>query len=350
MITWHNLIPPTPLFWVADDKGAKSMSLHRTSLWLHSETIDWLARTSEAFPVELHDSIMPRIEQITKANLKPKPFTQTPGPKLARWEKRPTHATDEQPKSDPGTQEIPPKKTDDASLADQDKRYLLLQASYANMAKKPDSTNQVAEPSQASSPPANAPVTAVAQPKPDTSEPVNTVSGAAIPPASAPPASKVGAQKMLDVRTAPPPAPVAPDPKEVTPETGELSSVKVDATSDSAKPDMPGDHPQPGATLIIPMRVSPTESSDDSATAIVESSPEPAHDEDQDDLSKLDWNALADRHYQACAEVHQKTKELCQAQNKAMRLAKRMKTMQNAQGSAPFQAGTPADVHMEMID
>ena len=218
------------------------------------------------------------------------------------------------------------------------------------MAKKPDSTNQVAEPSQASSPPANAPVTAVAQPKPDTSEPVNTVSGAAIPPASAPPASKVGAQKMLDVRTAPPPAPVAPDPKEVTPETGELSSVKVDATSDSAKPDMPGDHPQPGATLIIPMRVSPTESSDDSATAIVESSPEPAHDEGQYDLSKLDWNALADRHYQACAEVHQKTKGLCQAQNKAMRLAKRMKTMQNAQGSAPFQEGTPADVHMEMID
>ena len=132
MITWHNLIPPTPLFWVADDKGAKGMSLHRTSLWLHSETIDWLARTSEAFPVELHDSIMPRIEQITKSNLKAK---QTPGPKLVRWEKRPTHATDEQPKSDP-------KKTDDASLADQDKRYLLLQASYANMAKKPDPTNQ----------------------------------------------------------------------------------------------------------------------------------------------------------------------------------------------------------------
>ena len=68
--TWHNLIPPTPLFWVTDDKGAKSMSLHRTSLWLH-KTIDWLAQTSEAFPVELHDSIMPRIEKITKANLKP---------------------------------------------------------------------------------------------------------------------------------------------------------------------------------------------------------------------------------------------------------------------------------------
>ena len=111
--------------------------------------------------------------RFTKSNRKAKPFTQTPGPKLARWEKRPTHATEEQPKSDPGTQRIPPKKTDDASLADQDKRYLLLQASYANMAKKPDPTNQVAEPSQASSPPSNAPVTAVAQPKPDTSEPVN---------------------------------------------------------------------------------------------------------------------------------------------------------------------------------
>ena len=143
---------------------------------------------------------------------------------------------------------------------------------------------------------------------------------------------------------------MAPDPKEVTPETGELSSVKTDAISDSAKPAMPSDHRQPGSTLIIPMQVSPTESSDDSATAVVESSPEPVQDEDQDDLSELDWNALADRHYQACAEVHQKTKELYQAQNKAMRLAKRMKTMHNAQGSAPFQAGTPADIHMEMID
>ena len=350
VIMWHNLIPPTPLFWVAEEKGAKSMSLHRTSLWLHSETIDWLAQTGEAFPKELHDSIMPRIEQSSKANPKPKPFTQTPGPKLARWEKRPTHATEEQPKAAPGAKDIPPKKTDDASLADQDKRYLLLQANNANMAKKPDSTHQAAEPPQTSSSSTNAPVTAVAQPKPDTSEPVNTASGPATPPASAPPASKVGAQKMLDVRTAPPPTPVAPDPKEVTPETGELSSVKVDATSDPAKPDMPGDRPQPGATFEIPMQVSPTETSDESGTAIVASSPEPAQDEDQDDLSQLDWNALADRHYEACVEVHQKTKELSRAQNKAMRLAKRMKTMQNAQGSAPFQARTPADVHMEMID
>ena len=95
---------------------------------------------------------------------------------------------------------------------------------------------------------------------------------------------------------------------------------------------------------------SPPRRHQESGTAIVASSPEPAQDEDQDDLSQLDWNALADRHYEACVEVHQKTKELSRAQNKAMRLAKRMKTMQNAQGSAPFQARTPADVHMEMID
>ena len=41
VITSHNLIPPTPLFWVADDKSAKGMSLHRTSLWLHNDTIKW---------------------------------------------------------------------------------------------------------------------------------------------------------------------------------------------------------------------------------------------------------------------------------------------------------------------
>jgi hypothetical protein len=128
VLTWHKPIPPTPLFWVNDDKGAKSMSLHRTSLWLHSETIEWLARTSEAFPIKLRDTIMPRIEQITKANPKLKPYAQTSGPKLGRWEKRPMHEKEEKPKPDPGIQEKAPKQTTDTSLEDKERRYLLLQA------------------------------------------------------------------------------------------------------------------------------------------------------------------------------------------------------------------------------
>ena len=227
-------------------------------------------------------------------------------------------------------------QTDDRYLARGQRKALPTAAgSYANMAKKPDSTNQAAEPSQASSPPSNAPMPGEARPKPGTPTPVNTVTSVATPPASVPPDSTVSAQKMLDVRTEPPQVPVTSDPKEVTPETGELSSIKVDATHDPAVDGRPSNRPVPGTMHIIPMRASPKEPSDQSDTEIVDSSPEPAQDEDQDDLSEMDWETLTDRHYQACAEVHQKTKELCRAQNKAMRLAKRMKTMQNAQGNAP---------------
>ena len=98
------------------------------------------------------------------------------------------------------------------------------------------------------------------------------------------------------------------------------------------------------------LRPSPKEPSEQSDTEIVESSPEPAQDEDQDDLAGLDWKTLTDRHYQACAEVHKKTKELCRAQNKAMRLAKRMKIMQDAQDNAPAQVDTPSDDHMGTLD
>ena len=59
---------------------------------------------------------MPRIEQITKANPKLKPYAQTSGPKLGRWEKRPMHEKEEKPKPDPGIQENGA-QTDDRYLA-----------------------------------------------------------------------------------------------------------------------------------------------------------------------------------------------------------------------------------------
>ena len=82
--------------------------------------------------------------------------------------------------------------------------------------------------------------------------------------------------------------PATSDPKEVTPETGELSSTQADATDDTAEQDRPTNRPVPGVTHIIQLRPSPKEPSEQSDTEIVESSPEPAQDEDQDDLAGLD--------------------------------------------------------------
>ena len=41
----HELLPPKPLFWVNDDN---TIPLWRTTLWLHDETIQWLAETGES--------------------------------------------------------------------------------------------------------------------------------------------------------------------------------------------------------------------------------------------------------------------------------------------------------------
>ena len=48
----HELLPPTPLFWVNDDN---TIPLWSTTLWLHEDTIQWLAETEESYPPELRD-------------------------------------------------------------------------------------------------------------------------------------------------------------------------------------------------------------------------------------------------------------------------------------------------------
>ena len=42
----HELLPPKPLFWENDDN---TIPLWRTTLWLHDETIQWLAETGESY-------------------------------------------------------------------------------------------------------------------------------------------------------------------------------------------------------------------------------------------------------------------------------------------------------------
>ena len=56
IIEAHDLLPPTPLFWSRDDN---TIPLYRQTLWLHEDTIKWLAETGEGYPSLLHDQIAP---------------------------------------------------------------------------------------------------------------------------------------------------------------------------------------------------------------------------------------------------------------------------------------------------
>ena len=57
----HRLLPEVPIFW---DDGHGSIALYRTSMWMHEDTITWLARTGKPYPEALHTLIEPRIRAV----------------------------------------------------------------------------------------------------------------------------------------------------------------------------------------------------------------------------------------------------------------------------------------------
>jgi len=88
--------------------------------------------------------------------------------------------------------------------------------------------------------------------------------------------------------------------------------------------------------------------------AVIESSPE---QEECDDIAQLDIRELSARHYEALAEVQQKSdelqrksEELFQAQSRAWRLTKKLKTMQSAQTSLTSPAEAMSGIQMEKCD
>ena len=83
----HDLLPHRSSGRWKKRESKPSVCLHRTSLWLHEETIEWLAETNEPFPPEFRDSIMPRLQKrLPKSQAKPPGKTQaSPAPKTVRW-------------------------------------------------------------------------------------------------------------------------------------------------------------------------------------------------------------------------------------------------------------------------
>ena len=295
IIEAHELLPATPLFWTNDDK---TIPLHRTTLWLHASTIQWIADTGEPYPPELRDEIQPRLDKLRPPQTaKPKQPPQPPKP--TRWQERADRpkAKAEMPASQRSALQDPQAPTPSPQqLAEQDKQYMELQAVIASMGQRTLS-HTLAE----------------ARPEP------------------------------------PPPPPSTKEPKEDAPGTGELSERGQDHPG-AMKPTQPG-QAQP---LIVEVNVgaspilSPTESPDTltSETVVVSS---PASNQEED-INAMDLPILQSRQVVALENVQTLTTQLARAQDFASRITKRLKTMQERQAPPTPPAHPTEDIEMDGMD
>ena len=109
----HRLLPAVPIFWDNEDG---SISLHRSSMWMHLNTITWLAKTGEPYPEALHTVIEPHIHAV-RARLYGRP--QVPAVEQSnRKQQRPPMGSDQ-----PATKETPTLGTSQSSTNSQSTNY-----------------------------------------------------------------------------------------------------------------------------------------------------------------------------------------------------------------------------------
>ena len=229
------MLPSTPLFWIQTDTVPKTIRLFRTSLWLHEATIEWLAQTNEVFPPELADTVLPRIKATCKRLGLDSKIMQ-PGrdqtPKAGRWIQA-HHATakasdqPQQPQPAPDAhmpQQTSPVKDDTHTL------YLKMQAGVQAMYMSVGTNlkSEAATAQTASAEPSTAPAKPTRHDSAD-NQPIATGTASSTVPPDEPPkhdtqTSKIDAQTLAEVRPPPPPTPGVPDPQEVTPVSGAVSS------------------------------------------------------------------------------------------------------------------------------
>jgi hypothetical protein len=279
IVLTHDLLPPTPLFWVQEEQGLRTISICRESLWLHENTIAWLAETNESFPPELHDVITQRLQKRGKSGSQAKYPNQTQASKGVRWEKRSGTATDAQEGQSrpvPAAQASQPAAD---SLQDRDEMYIRMQATFQAMQAQYHDNNAVSPPVTEQKPTEAAAAASDAKDNAENQAPAASPQGASAPSNAAANAAavaanpqaepsqkdlqlpKIGAQKLAGVRPETPPAPKASEPsepKEVTPETGVLSSAESNNAAPT-QPDNQGAQRRHEAAFNIPMKLSPTE-------------------------------------------------------------------------------------------
>ena len=366
IIEAHQLLPSTPIFWHRDDK---TIPLCRQTLWLHEDTIKWLAETGAAFPSALHDQITPRISRF-KSRHGTKPENATEVPKQMRWRERAPAKVDVQPEPNPPSQEAQSAQPTPQQISDDERRYYELQAAVLNLGYQTMADSQSQGPplavSAADRPQSEVKADSMTPAASNTTVPAQaTAVGNASTDSTAAQAdgqqqaTKVPAQALADARPVAPPTPMTSEPTEGTPDTGVLPSGAEDrsTTDEQNKQREARETPSPMVELSVgasPLQ-SPAKSPDTLASdTVIASSPEPSHHED---YRNMDLETLQEQQFTALETVQELTvklvqaqSQLVQAQSHAWNIAKRIKTMRENPGGVLPPSETRHSMAMERID
>ena len=352
----HELLPPTPLFWVNDDN---TIPLWRTTLWLHEDTIQWLAETGESYPPELRDEIQPRLNQ-----LKPSQHAKCHNLRLHR--NQPGGRTELQQNSRYKHYKKPLHRTRRV-LRTRHNRWLIENGNIWNcnlsLLKQTNGRWQTADqriPNKPKNQPICWPLVNKAQTTlqpPYQTNPSTGVAAEAPAPQESNRPPKVSAQSLFSQRPGPPSTPPTSKSKTDTPGTGVLSSDSQPATHNKGEEQQQPQEEQSAVDNDTPTEESlpadtPNESPETQATdTVVASSPEPTSESRQNvDLAAADIPTLQNMEKAACERVAFHETRLASAREHLTRIKKRLKRMQDGQSPGTPQASPVADLEMEIID
>ena len=276
----HKLLPDTPVFWKNDDD---TIPLHRTTMWLNQQTVEYLASTGEWYPSELRSELQPRIEAC-RGHQQPRKQPPDP-PKPHRWQEVAHPAA--QGTSQTTAAAVPaspaPKESQKSPRqeAQKDQQYMQMSKKFAQLiATAPKVTDALAQTAQASTSTTQQQSTESPK-KTATTEPQDSV-------AKNGEKSTVKAQQLTEARPKPPAVPdtkTAADEQDA-PGTGESSlpsDSKVTAQKHDEQAHTPTqEDPGGGNDAEPPVGASPTSSHTDSSKTMKTSpadnnSPEEPH-------------------------------------------------------------------------
>ena len=131
----HRLLPDKPIFW-ENDYG--TLSLYRTFMWMHEDTVKWLAETGTNYPGALRTLIQPRIDAIrTRQHGKRQP---PPPSQPNRWQERKFTESDRPSTQDPIPSQLQQVKLSPRHIVtgnlntNHDKHYMKMQEDFLEIA------------------------------------------------------------------------------------------------------------------------------------------------------------------------------------------------------------------------
>ena len=350
----HKLLPDTPVFWKNDDD---TIPLHRTTMWLNQQTVEYLASTGEWYPSELRSELQPRIEACKDRQ---QPRKQPPDPpKPTRWQAvahpatqgaSPSTAAAEPPNQTPKESQKSPRQE-----AQKDQQYILMAKKFAQMiATAPQVTDALAQNVQAST------STTQQQPTESPKETATTEPHASV--AKDGEKSTVKAHQLTETRPEPPPVPEKGTGTDVqdAPGTGESSlpsGNKVTAQKHNEHANTPTqEDPGGGNDDEPPAGASPTSSHTDSSETMQTSpadnnSPEEPHaSASPNAVEEADLPTLKSMRRETKNKLAELATEMCHLQGRLECLNKRIKTVQSDKGKVSTSTSPTPDIEMEVVD